>query len=1809
MSSAAACLPSPFDFTDLAPHSHTLVRPQDALSRNYDTWHVDDRSLGSGWQATQHGGLLSALASAGRALRENRTPWDLSSYKFRLQHMLVEAALRGGTGNTSPWGNHTVPAPVLLHAVAVRPSVLLPSLLGTFACRDYKEGEEVVRVSGWIVKQSVLASLHVAVSAAIATSLHTQTAGVTRADPYVIIMYPDSAAAHVNAAPPRERPNVCISACNSSAITSSPRALQDSYIVLRAKRAIKKGDELLMAYGSGFWKQKTFCAICWQFARRTSTAFGTFHRCVGAAHRCNRGVHSRCHQSLHGSSDPPPSACCLHSLAARAATSSAPRLLQQLSNLQRFVDIERAELLKLFKFAPWTVPSDVERPHVRLAPSALIPGTVGLHATAVPKADGAVVSYPGALMWSEVQLDFESRYHCPTAVRIRVLDYDVDEKQAKLMGLTKPSDSPNRWRVEVVLVGNPSVGGALINSPRGTGRRPNCQIRTCRPSDVYLYVFNKGIKGKQVQLLSSIVAMHRTDEPMAVGDEYLAAYDSTDADPSRRLFRGKYWSYSDRPDDQYCDVCCCKFDESTADTNPLFLCDPVDARESCSRARHMGCMPAPVAAIFRAHKWRCPSHSASAPLPSSAILSSSQCLSGTPPSAKPARPAPPAALLRAVNSQACLQGTPPGAACAAPTQTPLPVRIARPLINELNDSALSRTDSVRTSAAATAVPAAAGAFEEEDEDENEEEEEWVDEEEDENENEEEEEEEEGQDEKDDSMRSSSDSDPGPMSDHAPSDGGASGGEQSSSESDSSCQPAARPFAAHVQRRRTCSLLSIPSLRSEEAKLDVVKFSAATVQEIRLAFADHGAALKHAKWHIDPKKYDTPAEQRYLARLSKHYQLVRKCCGSPGAIAALQAKGDLAESAKGLEIFESASAFLKHRLAHMKQMAQFDKKLMQTHFQASRGKPPINWHGFYLCVACFTYAIGMARSTAFRSGQTLIVDKREKLSVGPVLASAVAGIHSIISLFPQSLPTDNVAVLPFRTSFQAKAEVEKLMTLQTGQETKISSGTWVRARDHIQQTEGLKVNMKHDKGLAACNDCTMHQNNIEAARQAKNPVQVAAHQRAFANHTQEWIEQRQWFERQKREAIANPHKVNTITLDGMDSAKTNLPHSMRKTKGCEAEPISTRVVGAYCFGCPIPTAAVTVFDDVPAKGANASVTVLEQLITMQYEAMNTKDIEPIVEMAISHPALGLDDAAAVVASSPNAAPAPGPAAAASSSNAAAASSTAAAASRSHAAVAPCSAAAAASSSNAPSPAAAADRTQMHATWSSHREKLKLKEPKTGFAPFMWPERLHLTFDNTSADCKNATFFYFLASLIAIGVYLTISISCLLVGHTHDIVDAMFGVWTTHLKNNDAHSLTELHQLFRDKFAARIYEIDSAIKKAKEKGPGSSPAVIADHLQQLSVDMGIKPVLVHQVFTAEVESWVDPESKPKIEAIASGHIYFLRKEKDAQGEEEVIMYSRNLACSEQISVKDGGVLHPHVAVELGPYSSRLTLMKVKDVQKTDPFRVPPLQVDTTNIRYEIEMQKAASILKPAAIAEIDEILRTMDSNTAALENRCATCHEYQAAAAGVGVISRKHADTNAAAKKHADAQLSKKNKVKGNLTSHLRDPDFEYEHSTLRLTGWWTKWLERVRTVIGPYYVSRNLLAPPGEEVDIHHGRKPHPARLPSDPGAPSLFMQRADCDLFNVIGDPKLGDLIVCRGDTPHEPMWLGIVTAIDNDSEEKQDAAQASKAAASGRKRAAAASRSAAPKQQRRRGQLHASSAAAASNAAGQLPEEDEEKE
>ena len=78
----------------------------------------------------------------------------------------------------------------------------------------------------------------------------------------------------------------------------------------------------------------------------------------------------------------------------------------------------------------------------------------------------------------------------------------------------------------------------------------------------------------------------------------------------------------------------------------------------------------------------------------------------------------------------------------------------------------------------------------------------------------------------------------------------------------------------------------------------------------------------------------------------------------------------------------------------------------------------------------------------------------------------------------------------------------------------------------------------------------------------------------------------------------------------------------------------------------------------------------------------------------------------------------------------------------------------------------------------------------------PPILILQLDNVSRDNKNRYVFAFFSLLVSKGIFREVYINFLIVGHTHEDIDALFGRWSSRLKTNNYPTLPRLMKSFMD-----------------------------------------------------------------------------------------------------------------------------------------------------------------------------------------------------------------------------------------------------------------------------------------------------------------------------------------------------------------------------------------------------------------------------
>lgn len=87
----------------------------------------------------------------------------------------------------------------------------------------------------------------------------------------------------------------------------------------------------------------------------------------------------------------------------------------------------------------------------------------------------------------------------------------------------------------------------------------------------------------------------------------------------------------------------------------------------------------------------------------------------------------------------------------------------------------------------------------------------------------------------------------------------------------------------------------------------------------------------------------------------------------------------------------------------------------------------------------------------------------------------------------------------------------------------------------------------------------------------------------------------------------------------------------------------------------------------------------------------------------------------------------------------------------------------------------------------------------------PPHLLLQLDNAATDNKSRYLFMFLSLLTELGVFITIEVGFLLVGHTHEDIDGTYRRISSNLKSKDIYSLVEMMDTYRIVEENRVFPL--------------------------------------------------------------------------------------------------------------------------------------------------------------------------------------------------------------------------------------------------------------------------------------------------------------------------------------------------------------------------------------------------------------------
>ena len=472
------------------------------------------------------------------------------------------------------------------------------------------------------------------------------------------------------------------------------------------------------------------------------------------------------------------------------------------------------------------------------------------------------------------------------------------------------------------------------------------------------------------------------------------------------------------------------------------------------------------------------------------------------------------------------------------------------------------------------------------------------------------------------------------------------------------------------------------------------------------------------------------------------------------------------------------------------------------------------------------------------------------------------------------------------------------------------------------------------------------------------------------------------------------------------------------------------------------------------------------------------------------------------------------------------------------------------------------TNMHRAvemqWEAHMEKNNGELKR-------WPKRLHVTFDNAQGENVNQNVFQYLSLLVHHGVFKRITVGTLLIGHTHNINDQVFSVWSKYLNYNDVKTLSELMKVFSENYHGYVKERphEKAKREAEEAAAAAAALLIAaadgaagddvasevsdyDHLDAsgpLIINHSV-PIMndVHDLAciatpkmelvkqNADIGSWIGAEQFKSVDlkGIGSNHVFAF--DKDIKG--DTYMHRKFVSNSEVLYHKRYS--HPYT-VENVKYRKQVLMWKKEMKIVHDPVALPFNAVETSSILKMLDVMVNNKFLTDGEADETRAICQRFHDQVEAQAANCEECKRIIGKLTSIGVIHRPSTDCSRQEKSEFDNKTKKRRKYQKQLTAHLALPEASVVHSKDVMKGWWTNWKDRIK-MIKEYYRNHEIAIEP-DDVDHTDGYLEHPN---DHSKAEALKFNRVEVAQMESYGPPRPGDYGVVRvqADDANKPPFV-----------------------------------------------------------------------
>ena len=887
----------------------------------------------------------------------------------------------------------------------------------------------------------------------------------------------------------------------------------------------------------------------------------------------------------------------------------------------------------------------------------------------------------------------------------------------------------------------------------------------------------------------------------------------------------------------------------------------------------------------------------------------------------------------------------------------------------------------------------------------------------------------------------------------------------------------------------------------------------------------------------------------IEQIGRDFAEYKSCCGAEEVVCAHLARMPSAQMKlhSSLSLLNMMKARVKHR-ANVVSRDQFSSWVQAQLEDAVQAR--VAWQGDSVCCSCFRALLGVSRSSVHswrnkvdkeqqRSMQITPAGQLRRAKPAPKLQDATDAVGKYIEHFGQAMPTsrsknpdEELVVVPAKGQTQLLEQVLHFYAQSnSGHQQRFARSTLWRALKAIRKDTGVIVSATKSKMICRCDDCELLDRALEAlpSTEKRRRLEISTQKQ---RHLQQVMEQRKHFDDLKATAISSPLKLWVLAFDGMDQAKTQLPSVTRFAKGTDGLPrLGVHAVGAFMFGGPVPVMGLLNYEDL-RKDASLSITTVMNILERQWAAL-LKQAGPERDQPPSDSGAGSTSDGEVA--DPDA------------------------------------------MDEGENELYERPQSDGRRTRAKRRAARVVTPAMQQFAASHWPERLHLTFDNAVGEAKNQYMFRFLGLLVLFNIFHTITVSTLLVGHTHDIVDQMFSVWARILRVNDAATYERMRALFRDKYHSKIKGLialmrgghrgeaeveeaavalgDEAVNDVIAARATEDDDIMIDQLaaaeleklaSELQLDRGIKPVITLQTFNINVKAWMARAKGTKgqhgadeqpLRHIAVPHVFGIEKD----GDGDVWLYNKFLVKSDK--VKNDGAKHHCPDKKTGTYSTRVLLHKAANAAffNFDPDVWPARPVDADSLRKTFNAFEANNSIDAQQKSRLTRTLDMFKRRQRKQLAQCAVCKDLLQEVHSIGVVSRKPTSTDAE-KAEATAKSTRRTQAQTALEKHLTEVAHPALHKKTK--GWFTNWSNVRASFIVASYVERGiLLAEELRDVPYHI----HPRFLCEGQGEEPVFEAhgRVDSRCLASRGPPAKDQLIIVRASDPNEAFWIGRIVKIN----------------------------------------------------------------